>query len=61
MQSSSWFDVQAKGLDSIQRDVLGLLALYGDANISTLTELAIAWPASNAHAPVEHHDPAPAY
>jgi superfamily II DNA or RNA helicase len=42
MQSSSWLEVQAKGLDSIQREVLGLLALYGDANISTLTELASA-------------------
>jgi hypothetical protein len=37
-RSSRWFEVQAAGLDSSQRDVLGLLALYGDANISTLTE-----------------------
>ncbi len=41
-QSGSSFEAQARGLDATQRDVLGLLALHAEVNISTLTELCNA-------------------
>ena len=41
-QSGSWFQSRATGLDATQRDVLGLLALNGAANITTLTALCSA-------------------
>jgi superfamily II DNA or RNA helicase len=38
----NWFQARADGLDATQRDLLGLLALHDQVNISTLTDSAIA-------------------